>query len=197
MKTKQLSTLLIVSAFMLISATVSAQVLQFLPKNSSITINGTSNLHDWKSSTSQVKGQLVFANDNELKSLHVEIPVKSIKSGEKLMDSKTYETLNADKNPNIVFRMTDVVSAQRNGNDLNLTVSGNLTIAGQTKKVILKAKGKTNGAGVYNFNGDIQLKMTEFGMKPPTALLGTMKVGDQVRLQFDVSLQDNQRASAN
>lgn len=180
-----------------ISTWVSAQVLTFSSQNSSIEINGTSNLHDWKSKTSQVRGNMVFADNNQLKSLSVEIPVKSIKSGEKLMDSKTYETLNADKNPSITFRMTEVAGIQRNGNDLQITVNGNLSIAGSTRKVQLKASGKTNSNGVYTFSGSINLKMTDFGMKPPTALLGTMKVGDQVKLVFDVTLNDNQKASVN
>lgn len=193
MKSIQFTILALVALF-LPGTSISAQVYQIASKNSSLVINGTSNLHDWKSSTNQLKGELVFADNNQLKSLNVEIPVKSIKSGERLMDSKTYETFNADKNPGITFRMTEVTGFQRNGNDINLSVNGNLTIAGQTKKVTLKAKGKANGTGMYTFNGDISLKMSDFGMKPPTALLGAMKVGDQVRLQFDVTLQDNQRA---
>lgn len=180
-----------------ISTWISAQVLTFSPENSSIEINGTSNLHDWKSKTTQLKGHLMFADNDQLKSLTVEIPVKSIKSGEKLMDTKTYETLNASKNPSITFRMTDVVGVQRTGNNLQLTVNGNLSIAGTTKKVQLKAVGKTNNSGVYTFTGSINLKMTDFGMKPPTALLGTLKVGDQIKLVFDVSLNENTKASVN
>lgn len=180
-----------------ISTWASAQVLTFSPQNSSIVINGTSNVHDWKSKTSQIKGQMVFADNNQLKSLAVDIPVKSIKSGEKLMDSKTYDTLGAEKNPTISFRMTDVAGFQRNGNDITLSVNGNLTIAGTTKRVVLRAKGKSNQNGVYTFNGETQIKMSDFGMKPPTVLMGTLKVGDQVKLSFDVSLTENQKASVN
>ena len=196
MKTNRNKSMLIIG-LLTIGTWVSAQVLTFSPENSSIEINGTSNLHDWKSKTTQLKGHLMFADNDQLKSLTVEIPVKSIKSGEKLMDTKTYETLNASKNPSITFRMTDVVGVQRTGNNLQLTVNGNLSIARTTKKVQLKAVGKTNNSGVYTFTGSIHLKMTDFGMKPPTALLGTLKVGDQVKLVFDVSLNENTKASVN
>ena len=196
MKTTLTRSMLLVG-LLAIGTWVSAQVLTFSSQNTSIEINGTSNLHDWKSKTTQVKGRLMFADNDQLKTLNVEIPVKSIKSGEKLMDSKTYETLKADKNPNISFRMTDVAGLQRTGNTLQLTVNGNLSIAGTTKKVQLKASGKTNAGGIYTFTGSINLKMTDFGMKPPTALLGTMKVGDQVKLVFDVTLNENQKTSVN
>ncbi|MCE1155228.1 MAG: YceI family protein [Bacteroidales bacterium] len=196
MKTTRNKSFLLVG-ILAMSTWVSAQVLTFSPQNSSIVINGTSNVHDWKSKTSQIKGQMVFADNNQLKSLSVDIPVKSIKSGEKLMDSKTYDTLGAEKNPTISFRMTDVAGFQRNGNDISVAVNGNLTIAGTTKKVVLKAKGKSNQNGVYTFNGETQIKMSDFGMKPPTVLMGTLKVGDLVKLSFDVSLTENQKASVN
>ncbi|ODT56022.1 MAG: hypothetical protein BGP01_08405 [Paludibacter sp. 47-17] len=196
MKTTRNKSFLLVG-ILAMSTWVSAQVLTFSPQNSSIVINGTSNVHDWKSKTSQIKGQMVFADNNQLKFLSVDIPVKSIKSGEKLMDSKTYDTLGAEKNPTISFRMTDVAGFQRNGNDISVAVNGNLTIAGTTKKVVLKAKGKSNQNGVYTFNGETQIKMSDFGMKPPTVLMGTLKVGDLVKLSFDVSLTENQKASVN
>lgn len=79
MKTTRNKSFLLVG-ILAMSTWVSAQVLTFSPQNSSIVINGTSNVHDWKSKTSQIKGQMVFADNNQLKSLSVDIPVKSIKS---------------------------------------------------------------------------------------------------------------------
>ena len=196
MKTRILHFFLI-GGMLMMTQLLSAQLLTIASQKSSIVINGSSNLHDWKSTTSEIKGHLVLDDNSQPSALSVEIPVKSIKSGEKLMDSKTYETLKADKNPIIRFKMTEVSGFQKNGNDINMVVSGNLSIGGTTKKVSLKVAGKSNGVGTYNFNGNIALKMSEFGMKPPTALLGTLKVGDQVKLVFDVTLTDNQKASVN
>ena len=117
MKRTQLKTLAVV-ALTMFTFSISAQVFKFSPKNSSIVINGTSNIHDWKSRTDQIKGEMVFTDDYQLKSLSLNIPVKSIKSGERIMDSKTHETLGAKNNPNITFRMTDVTSYSKNGNDI-------------------------------------------------------------------------------
>lgn len=195
MKTYNFKFAVLISISMFITATLTAQVLKIAPKSSVITINGTSNLHDWKSKSEQIKGELVLAGENQVKSFTLEVPVKSIKSGEKLMDSKTYETFNADKHPNISFKLTDISNLQINGSNVNVVFNGNLSMAGTTKKVAIKATGKNVKAGTYTFNGSVNLKMTEFRMQPPTALLGAMKVGDGVRLVFDITLEEQTQAS--
>jgi polyisoprenoid-binding protein YceI len=189
--------ILITGILLIASAVTTAQVLRIVPKNSSITINGTSNLHDWTSKSEQVKGELVLSAPNQVQSLSLEIPVKSIKSKEKLMDSKTYDAFNADKNPNIYFKLTDLSNLQIIGNDVNVNFNGNLTMAGATRKVTIKATGKNNGNGTYIFNGNVSLKMTDFKMSPPTALLGAIKVGDAVKLAFNITLQEQTQASNN
>ena len=37
--------------------------------------------------------------------------------------------------------------------------------------------------------GSKQLKMTDFGVRPPTLMMGTMKVHDPVKVSFDVLLK--------
>jgi polyisoprenoid-binding protein YceI len=64
-----------------------------------------------------------------------------------------------------------------------------LTIAGTAKKTDLYVQGKVGGDGSLTFNGSKKLKMTDFGIKPPTALMGTMTVGDEVEIVFSVTLK--------
>jgi hypothetical protein len=46
-------------------------------------------------------------------------------------------------------------------------------------------------------NGDLQfsaskkIKMTEYKMEPPTAMMGTIKVGDEVTVNFDITVTPN------
>lgn len=195
MNTSRLKNAFLFSTLLLISGTLTGQVLKIVPKNSVITINGTSNLHDWKSKSEQINGELILSGNNQVKSFKLDIPIKSIKSGEKLMDSKTYETFDANKHPNIAFRLTDVTNLQINGDNVNVVFNGNLTMAGTTRKVAIKANGKNIKQGTYVFNGNVPLKMTDFQMKPPTALLGTLKVGDGIKLEFDITLTEQSQAS--
>jgi polyisoprenoid-binding protein YceI len=125
----------------------------------------------------------------------VEIPVRAIKSGEKLMDTKTYETFDVEKNPNITFKLLEVNSLNVDGSQVSVTVTGNLTMAGVTRKISLKSAGVSSKAGTIEFKGSVQLKMTDFKMSPPTAMMGLMKVGDAITLKYDVCFENPQLAS--
>jgi polyisoprenoid-binding protein YceI len=154
-----------------------------------MTIFGTTNVHDFQSKVTQASGELVINSSKQAQSLDVEIPVISIKSNEKAMDNKTYEAFKAPKNPTITFKMLEASSLQVTGNNINVTVTGNLTMAGVTNKITLKTTGKIVKAGVYEFSGSVTLKMSDYGMKRPTAMLGLMKVGDAITLKYDVTFE--------
>jgi len=169
-----------------------AQSLKIDPKTFNMTINGTTNVHDFQSKVTQVNGEIVLTGTKQVQSLLISIPVKSIKSGEKLMDTKTYEAFNIEKYPNITFKLSEVNSLQIGNEEINVAITGDLTMAGVTKKIALKSNGKITKSGLYQFKGSIGLKMTDFKMKPPTAMLGVMKVGDAITLKFDATFNGNQ-----
>ena len=171
------------------SNTTQAQTLKLNPKTFIMTIAGTTNVHNFESKATLASGELVINSSKQVQSISVEIPVKGIKSKEKLMDTKTYDAFNAEKNPTITFKSTEVTGLQVNGSDISATVNGNLTIAGVTKKVSMKPTGKVIKPGVYEFKASYSLKMTDYKMSPPTAMLGMMKVGDGITLKFDVTFE--------
>ena len=37
--------------------------------------------------------------------------------------------------------------------------------------------------------GEKSIKMTSYGVEPPTALLGTIKTGDDLTIKFNIKLQ--------
>jgi len=159
-----------------------------------MTIKGTSNLHDWESTVKELraKGDISLQQDKftALNALSVEVPVKSIKSTKgSIMDNKTYDALKADNHPNITFKLEGVTPIKAQADGYTVTASGNLSFAGSTKKVELTVKGKSNGDGTITFSGSQKLKMTDFGIKPPTALMGTMKVGNEVEVVFSVTMK--------
>ena len=178
---------LLISAIGVFGNALNAQTLKLNPKTFSMTIFGTSSLHDFQSKVTQASGELIINSSKQAQSMVVEIPVKGIKSNEKLMDSKTYSAFDAEKNPMITFRLTDASSLQVTGSDIAVTATGNLTMAGVTRKVSLKSTGKIVKPGVYEFKGSITLKMTDFKMTPPSMLL--IKVGDTVTLKYDVTFE--------
>lgn len=159
----------------------------------SMAIKGSSNLHDWESKVNEVRANGSMTLDAEglqsIQSLTVEVPVKSIKSTKgNIMDKKTYEALKADKHPNITFKLEKATITQK-GDGYDVSANGSLTIAGATNKVTLSATGKTASDGSVTFSGSRKLKMTEYNIKPPTALLGTMTVADDVEIVFKLTLK--------
>ena len=162
--------------------------------NFSLVIKGTSNLHDWQSVAKEVRTSgdmtLVAGVLKSVQSLTVEIPVKMIKSAKgSIMDNKTYDALKANSNPNIVYKLEKVTSLNAKGNAYDLNASGYLTIAGNTNKIDMTVQGKVDGDGSITFSGSKKLKMTDYKIKPPTALLGTMTTGDEVEIVFQVTLK--------
>jgi len=118
------------------NSAANAQTLKINSQSSTMTIAGTTNVHNFQSKVTQITGDLVISG-KKVQSLKVDIPVKSIKSNEKLMDSKTYEAFNAEKNPTITFQLIDAVVQKATAEDIDVAVTGNLTMAGVTKQVRL------------------------------------------------------------
>lgn len=175
--------------FMFITAGVLVHSQTLSIKSSEVVINGETNVnHNFTIKATELSGKMTVA-DNRPQALTVEIPVRSLISGEKLMDKKTHEAFNEPKNPKILFQMTELNSIQVNGENIAVTVTGNLSLKGATKKVTLKADGKEMSPGVYTFQGALPVKMSDYGMKAPTAMLGTMKTKDQVTVNYKVTFE--------
>jgi len=81
------------------------------------------------------------------------------------MDSKTYDAFESDKNPLITFQMTEVTALKVTGKEVEATVTGNITMAGNTKKIVIKSTGKILADGSFQFKGAVPLKLSEFKMK--------------------------------
>lgn len=183
----------IVVCAVLISTNIgNAQSLKIDPKTFNMTISGTTNVHDFTTKVTQVNGEIVLNGPKQVQSLIVSIPVKSIKSGEKLMDTKTYEAFNAEKYPVINFKLSEVSALEINGEKIAVTLSGNLTMAGVTRKIQIRSTGVNSKTGTYDFRGSVSLKMTDFNMKPPTAMMGMMKVGNVITLKYDATFYGEQ-----
>lgn len=161
----------------------------------SVVIKGTSNLHNWESVAKEVRANGSLTGDatglSAIQSLYVEIPVRSIKSAKgTIMDNKTYDAMKADQHANIQYKLDRVQQINKKGNgSFDLNAQGELTMAGTPRKIDLYVQGKVNGDGSVSFNGSKKLKMTDFKIKPPTALLGTLTTGDEVEIVFQITLK--------
>jgi polyisoprenoid-binding protein YceI len=83
-------------------------------------------------------------------------------------------------NDSITFTSTSVEVK----NDTSLKVAGTLSIAGQTRPVTLDLTGSPYG----RLEGRIAVVQSQFGIKPFSAMMGALKVKDEVEVSFDVAL---------
>lgn len=157
-------------------------------------VNGTSSLHDWQSEVTQVKvsGEIKTENGEltGISNIKVEVPVISIKSTKgSVMDNKTWDAFNHEKYPTIRFKMTNLDKLTKETYGYSMRVNGILSMAGSSKNISLKVECSNINQNVFEFSGIHKIKMTEYGMTPPTALFGTLKTGNEIKIDFLVKIQ--------
>jgi polyisoprenoid-binding protein YceI len=111
-------------------------------------------------------------------------PVHSLKSGESGMDSKAYGAMKAKSGGNIVFTALSSKVTPGTGNQFNVSSSGSLAIVGVAKPVVLTAVCQVKEDGSVTCTGTNKLKMSDYGIKPPTYMLGALKTGDALTIDF-------------
>lgn len=185
MDSKKIS--LVVSLFLLTTTLAFSQKAYSL-KSHKVSVDGTSTLHDWSSEVTKLEwsGQLTVEGNavKAIQNVVVAIPVKSIKSEKGgMMDDKTYEAFNEEKNPTITFKLTSAVIT---GN--NAKANGTLTMAGVSKSIVMNVATKVMADGSVHLSGSYPINMKDYKMVPPKAVMGTIKVGEKVTLLFELTV---------
>jgi polyisoprenoid-binding protein YceI len=67
-------------------------------------------------------------------------------------------------------------------------VRGELTLHGQTRPITIRVTRDSSESIAAHYRGTVALKQTDYGMKPVTVAGGTVRVKDEVRLDFDIVL---------
>ena len=166
---------------------------------SKLWIEGTSNLHGWSCKATTLDAaveidpaaasQVAVAPPKALKKVHVKVPVKSIKCGHGGMDDNLYKALKADETPEISYILATFEAVPGEAKDtFMLHTIGSLTIAGKENKVSMDVVATRLADGTVKATGVVPIKMTDFGIKPPTAIFGRLKTGDEVKVNFELSV---------
>lgn len=177
-----------VAGFFAVSAFTAAPRNLNLGKESRLWFDGTSTVRSFKCSATKVDvaamGEPTAAPAEIVKSASLVVPVQQIDCGNKTMNEHMRKALKADQFQQISWSLT---SYEVQGS--TVTLLGKLTIAGKQNVIELKGTGSADN-GVIRFKGSKQFKMTEYGVKPPSLMLGTMKVGDPITVSFDLVLSE-------
>lgn len=160
-------------------------VYNVIQDRATMTVSGTSSLHDWESTIEDFKYTASITVEGntllEINQLDFKVTVKSIKSGKSMMDKKTYKALREPNHPTISYNLISTISQSGN----TVTSTGELIIAGKKRKVTMDVNYEIY-SNIIVFHGELTLKMSDYEISPPTALMGTIKTGDEVTIRFSV-----------
>ena len=157
-----------------------------------ILINGTSNLHNWHMTVVASNCDAEFKTEGfqlkNIDNINFSCKVSDIKSDYSIMDRKTYEALKADSYPVIKFSLISNTELISDDSKFRGSMRGNLNAAGITREVTIHFTGDLEDHNICRVKGSVDLKMSDFKITPPTALLGTLKTGDNISVTFSLIL---------
>jgi hypothetical protein len=197
-----------VALLTLIAATARAQDTRVaVGADSKVWVDGTSNLHGWSCKATTLDAavdldaamatQIATAPPKALKRVQVKVPVKSLKCGHDGMDNNLYKALKADASPDISYILATFEAAPGEAKDsFTLHTIGTLTIAGTENKIAMDVVATRLADGTVIAKGVVPIKLTDFGIEPPTAIFGRLKTGNEVKVNFELTIGAKAIASA-
>lgn len=165
-----------------------AQTYSLANKQSTMTVAGTSNLHDWKLDVEEMSGTLTLSQEQEVltavNKLALQIVAESLASGKNGMDKNTFKALNTKAHKAITYSLKSVEHITQSGTGVfTVKTTGNLSISGVSNLVSIPFKLEVSADQVV-LSGSYNLLMSSYKIDPPTALFGTITTGDALQISF-------------
>ncbi len=177
--------------FCLISVFAATAQSGFRATDIRVTVSGTSTLHDWEMETNDAESQVQFKLNEEghpehMESVTLRLNKTTLKSDKSGLDRRAYEALNARRHPEIIFTTNGSSNLTKNGDKYNINTTGDLTIAGVTRKVNVDAVCVNGDDNLLICSGNSELKMSDFNIDPPVMFLGTLRTGDEIKIEYRI-----------
>lgn len=191
MPTRRISTAVLglLALLQALPATAQGPRLNLLPE-SRVWVDGTSNKTDWTVKATQLSGfvSLQLINGTlQIGAGGFTVVAKSLVSEHGvIMDRLMYGALKTDTYADIVYQLVSATATADGGGKYALATQGRVTIAGVTKDVVQTVAAERLPNGALRFTGNQPLLMSDFGMKPPTAMFGALRTGNRVVVNFEL-----------
>ncbi len=127
--------------------------------------------------------------------VHLRVPTNALKVSDPQLDAEkrkqvqmkmeSNSVLDLERWPEIVFVAKRIAPMGHN----RYRVGGNLHIRDSTQPIQFEMT-LTREGHIYRARGEARFKLTAFGIEPPGAAGGTIKVKDEIRVLLDVALKE-------
>ena len=166
------------------------------PAGSQVRVDGTSTIHDWSVESRLIGGYVEFdpafnldhpAPGKVNARVAVLIPVRQLKSDKTAMDTVMYESMKEKDHRKIDYRLIEMTLKEPPKSPdapLLFDTKGELVVAGVSNVIQMPVTVTRVEKDKLKFTGSTAVKMTSFGIQPPTKL-GLFSTGDEVKLSFE------------
>ena len=174
-----------------------AQDSPVVVSSAKVTISGTSTVLDWSATTNKARTRNVKVTTDlpggdffwvgviqpgAVQSFEVVIPVADLTSDRDNFSADMHAALKADTHPDIVFTLTRMEKKSGGARAI-----GTLDVAGVQREITLNLVTSLRDSKLLVM-GTIELLMTDFGIAPPTAMMGVLKTDPKVTIRFETML---------
>jgi polyisoprenoid-binding protein YceI len=175
-----------------------AQPAVELQPGAQLAIDGTSTVRSFTCKAGVVKARLTPGEAGgslvpeqlatALREVRLEVAAGQLDCANETMNEHMLKALKAPENPTILFQMSGYEAGAGKDGLVPLHIRGALSMAGASRPIELEARATPTPEGGLRVRGQYALRMTDWGVRPPTLMLGAMKVGDSVVIRFDFTL---------
>ena len=169
--------------------------------NHSMLIDGTANVRDWDSEVKKIDAEVVLKEFDlsdlssltaeHFKTLKLNMPVSDIESDSRRLTRNLQDYLKGDDHPYIKFNLKSIENVEaEDNNSAVVTAIGIINAAGVDHEVTMTVNASVN-SGTVTFSGTQDLLMTDFGIDPPTAVMGTVRARDEIQIIYSLTFSVN------
>jgi polyisoprenoid-binding protein YceI len=194
MKNTKLTLLAIAFVPAIVAWTVGGTTAKLQP-GSRLWVAGTSTVKDFTCQAKVVDAAIgtngtnaareVIGGSKSVTLLTVKVRPANLDCANKTMNEHMLKALKSDAFPVIEFKMLSYDIA-KGATTTNGRLTGTLTLGGVQKQISFDAIGTAPASGALRVTGTYPILMSDYGLKAPSLMMGTMKVNPRVKVNFDL-----------
>lgn len=194
LRRRSVSTTITLLFVLLLSAITSLQA-QYKYRSEDLVINvkGSSSAGDWQTKSNKGEIEAVFGLNSNNKitniySLWFTVDCETLKSGTVAMDKDAYKVLKTNGNETINFVLRSAKVKEIVPGIFELKCTGFLTIAGVEKETEIVVTCVVNDDKSFTCSGTKDLKLSEFNIKLPPAIVNNIKPADEISISYNLKI---------